>query len=46
MSTQTQSLKVCNGCDKTGFVEDELFVYDLPIGLVWLCLNCGPDERS
>jgi hypothetical protein len=36
----------CEGCDEGGFIlADEVFLYDLPIGLIPLCLNCGPEEN-
>lgn len=45
-------LVVCAGCGDEGYLADEVFFYELPVGgaegefsLVLLCLDCGPEEN-
>lgn len=35
----------CDGCGEEAILGDELFFYDLPVGMSALCLDCGPEEN-
>jgi hypothetical protein len=40
-----EELWTCEGCEEQGIIQDEIVEYYLPVGLLRLCLECGPEEN-
>ena len=38
-------IRHCENCDVACVMDDDVFQYDLPVGWIWLCLECGPEQN-